>query len=308
PGKNSAAVAELTIGLLISLDRRIPDNVADAREGRWNKTAYGGAAGLRGRTLGVIGLGNIGTRVSEHALSLGMSVIAWSRSLTDGRASELGVRWARHRLQVAEEADAVTWHVAATEETRGMADRTFFEHMKDDALFINTTRSSVVDESALRWALDEKGIRAALDVLSSEPSAKAGSFEHPLAVHPSVYVTHHIGASTQQAQTATSEEVARIVTVYDETGHAPNCVNLEEHSPATHVLTVRHLDRVGVLAAVLDQVRKAGWNVQEMENLVFSGAGAACARIRFDGDARGDVLSLIEDHPDVLAVSMIELT
>jgi D-3-phosphoglycerate dehydrogenase len=307
PGKNSAAVAELTIGLLLALDRRIPDNVQEAREGRWNKTTYARAAGVRGRTLGVIGLGSIGLMVAKFGQALGMSVIAWSRSLTEATADELGVLRKDDPLLVAGEADAVTLHVAATEETRGLAGRRFFEQMKEGALFINTTRGSVVDEEALRWALDHRSIKAALDVMQGEPATKAGTFEHPLADHPSVYFTHHIGASTQQAQEAIAAEAVRIIMTYDESGYAPNCVNLERHSPATHLLTVRHLDKIGVLAAVLDEVRKAEWNVQEMENLIFAGARAACARIRFDGHPRSDVAGRIEDHPDVLAVSLISL-
>lgn len=307
PGKNSAAVAELTIGLLLALDRRIPGNVLEAREGRWNKVAYAKAAGLRGRTLGVIGLGSIGSMVASLGRGLGMTVIAWSRSLTEARAAELGIIRKQDPLQVARDADAVTLHVAATAETHALADRRFFEQMKDGALFINTTRSSVVDEEALRWALDEKGIKAALDVMDGEPAAKTGAFDHPLAEHPGIYFTHHIGASTRQAQEAIAEEAVRIVVRYDETGDPPNCVNIEQHSPATHLLTVRHFDRIGVLAAVLDEVRKAEWNVQEMENLIFAGAIAACARIRFDGEPRDDVVRGIEDHPDVLAVSLIAL-
>ncbi len=307
PGKNAAAVAELTIGLLLALDRRIPDNVLDARAGRWNKAAYAKAAGLRGRTLGVIGLGNVGTLVARQARALGMTVIAWSRSLTPDRAAALDLIHKDHPLAVARAADAVTLHVAATSDTKHLADRPFFEQMKEGALFINTTRSSVVDEEALRWAVDEKGVRAALDVMDGEPSEKSGPFEHALAGHPAIYFTHHIGASTRQAQEAVSAEAARVILQFDETGNPPNCVNIEEHSPATHLLTVRHLDRVGVLAEVLDEIRKADWNVQEMENLIFAGAKAACARIRIDGVMREEVVRRIEDHPHVLAVSLIAL-
>ena len=304
PGKNAAAVAELTIGLLLALDRRIPDNARDAREGRWNKASFGKAAGLRGRVLGVIGMGNVGRSVASLGRSLGMSVMAWSRSLTPERATELGVVYRESLLQIAEGSDAVTLHVAAAPGTEALINRRFFEHMKDGAYFINTSRSTVVDESALRWALDVKEIRAALDVMEGEPAGKTGVFEHALAGHPGVYFTHHIGASTLQAQDATASEAARIVIQYGENNRTNHCVNLMTHSPATHLLTVRHLDRVGVLAAVLDLVRKANWNVQEMENLVFAGAKAACAYIRFDGVWNPGIVRRIEDHPDVLAASV----
>ncbi|RMF61982.1 MAG: hydroxyacid dehydrogenase, partial [Bacteroidetes bacterium] len=307
PGKNAAAVAELTLGLILALDRSIPDNVLDARNGVWNKAKYAKAAGVKGRTLGVIGTGNIGQEVIRRARAFDMNVIAWSRSLTDEKAAALGVRRMASPLDVAREADIVTLHVAATPETKHLADAAFFEAMKPGAFFINTTRSSVVDEEALRKALDEKGIRAGLDVMSNEPAVKEGTFSHPLAGHPNVYMTHHIGASTEQAQEAIAQEAVRVVNTYAETGEVPNCVNIADHSPATHQLTVRHLDRVGVLAAVLDEMRKAGWNVQEMQNLVFAGARAACAYITFDGEPNEATVERIAAHPDVLAVSLIAL-
>jgi D-3-phosphoglycerate dehydrogenase / 2-oxoglutarate reductase len=307
PGKNAAAVAELTLGLMLAADRAIPDNVIDARNGVWNKGLYGKAKGLKGRTLGVIGLGNIGIAVIRGAKALGMRTIAWSRSLTDERADALGVERRTSPLEVAAEADVVSLHVASTSDTRHLANAEFFDVMKDGALFINTTRSSVVDEDALRRALDEKNIRAALDVFEGEPSGKDGSFSHPLASHERVYITHHIGASTEQAQDETAEEAVRIIAEYRDYGRVPNCVNIAELTPATHMLTVRHLDRVGVLAAVLDEVRKAHWNVQEMENLIFAGAQAACARIRFDGNDDEDTVERIRNHPDVLAASVLKL-
>lgn len=308
PGKNSAAVAELTIGLLLALDRSIPDNVIDARNGHWDKKKYSKADGLRGRKLGLIGLGSIGTLVAEMAQGLGMQVIAWSRSLTDDRAASLGIQRKMSPLDVAAEADVVSLHVASNAETRHLANRVFFESMKPGAFFINTTRGAVVDEEALVWALQEKGIRAGLDVFNNEPEGKQGPFEHPLHSHPGVYITHHIGASTMQAQEAIAAEAGRVILTYAEEGYVPNCVNMATHSQATHMLTVRHLDKVGVLAVVLDEMRKAGWNVQEMENLVFSGAKAACARIRFDGQPSDGVLDSIRNHSDVLAVSLTEIT
>ena len=305
PGKNAAAVAELTIGLMLALDRAIPDNVIEARNGRWEKGKFSKASGLKGRTLGIIGLGGIGTLVAKFAQALQMRVVVWSRSLTDARAAELGIERREDPLSVAAEADYVTLHVAATADTRHLAGRKFFEVMKEGAGFINTTRGSVVDEDALRWAVESRGIRAALDVMEGEPTGKAAEFSHPLANAEGVYFTHHIGASTEQAQDETASEAARIVSVYRETGRVANCINLAEQSPATMLLTVRHLDRVGVLASVLDEIRKANWNVQEMENLVFEGAQAACARIQVDGPADPSVVERIRGLDNILAASLL---
>ncbi len=307
PGQNAVAVAELTLGLLVALDRRIPDNVLDARAGRWNKKAYAQADGLKGRTLGVVGVGHIGEAVIRRARACEMAVVAWSRSLTDARATALGVTRCASPEAVAARADAVTLHVAATPATRHLAGRAFFEAMREGAFFLNTTRASVVDEEALAWALEAKGLRAALDVVSGEPPAKEAAFAHPLAQHPRVYLTHHIGASTQQAQDATAEEAARVVLAFDATGDVPHCVNLAAQTEATHVLTVRHRDQVGVLAGVLDAVRRLEWNIQEMDNRIFAGGEAAVATLRIDGDPTGDALADIEACEGVLAVSVSAL-
>jgi D-3-phosphoglycerate dehydrogenase len=219
----------------------------------------------------------------------------------------MGVGWRSTPMEVAADADIVTLHVAATPDTKHLANRAFFEAMSDGALFINTTRASVVDEEALAWAVDIKDLRVGLDVMVGEPSQKEGDFAHPLAGHPNVYMTHHIGASTQQAQNATAQEAARVVTTYDETGSVPNCVNLATQTPATHQITGRHRDKVGVLAAVLDEMRRVGWNIQEMDNLIFEGAQAASASIRFVGEPDDETLRRIENHDDVFAVTMIKL-
>ncbi|MFN3596254.1 MAG: NAD(P)-dependent oxidoreductase [Rubricoccaceae bacterium] len=307
PGKNAAAVAELAFGLILALDRRIPDNVAEARAGRWDKAGFSKARGLRGRTLGLLGLGSIGREMVARARAFGMPVVAWSRSLTPEAAEALGVAYAATPEDVARAADVVSVHVASTPQTRGLCGEAFFAAMRPGAYFVNTARDACVDEAAMARALDEKGLRVATDVPAGEPQAKTGAFAHPLAQHPYFYVTHHIGASTDEATEAIGAEATRLLLVYAETGRVENDVNLARQTPATHLLTVRHLDRVGVLAAVLDLVRQAGWNVQEMENLVFAGAEAACARLRFDGEPDDDVLDAIERLPDVLAASVLAL-
>lgn len=307
PGKNASAVAELTMGLIIAMDRRIPENVAEARAGRWDKKRFASAQGLRGRTLGLIGLGNIGRGVAERARGFGMKVVAWSRSLTPETAAELNVEHAGSPIEVAERADIVSLHVASTPDTKHLVDADFLAAMKSGAQLINTTRAPVVDEEAVLHAIDDKGICFATDVPSGEPPSKQAPFEDPLAAHPNVYITHHIGASTKQATEATGLEAARVILEYEATGRVANSINLADHSPATHLLTVRHLDRVGVLARVLDVVRKAELNVQEMENLIFEGAEAACARIRFDGPMDEGVLADIQAVPDVLHATVLPL-
>ena len=305
PGKNAAAVAELAFGLILSLDRRIPDNVIAAREGRWDKKGFASARGLRGRTLGLIGLGNIGREMAARARAFGMPVVAWSRSLTAESAAALGVRRAETPAEVARQSDVLSVHVASTPETAGLVNAELLAELPDGAALINTSRAEVVDEDAVAEAVRSGRLRYATDVPAGEPAAKTGDFAHPLA--EAVYITHHVGASTDEATEAIGQEAARVILTYAETGRVENGVNLADQSPATHLLTVRHLDRVGVLAGVLGEVREAGWNVQEMENLVFAGAEAACARIRFDGtpdDATLDRIRAVEHVINATAIAL----
>jgi len=282
PGKNAIAVAELAWGLILSCDRRIPDQTADLRVARWNKKDYGVARGLFGRTLGVIGLGPIGLAVIERAHAFGMPVIAWSRSLTPERAREIGVDCAETLLDLASRADIVSLHVPGGAGTRKLVDREFVAAMKPGAYLINTSRGSVVDEEALQWGIAERKLRAGLDVFDGEPKAATAEFDCAVARSPGVYGTHHVGASTDQAQTAIALEAVRIIRHFRATGAVLHCVNRAVKSPATCLLTVRHRNRPGVLAQVFQVLSEARINVEEMENVIYEGALAASARIQLD--------------------------
>jgi len=308
PGKNAVAVAELAFALLLALDRRVADNVIQLREGRWNKKEFSKARGLYGRTLGLVGTGQIGREMVARARAFGMNVIAWSRSLTEEAAAELGVERRESPREVARDADVVSVHVALKPETRGLINSDFFDAMRDGAYFVNTARGEVVDEEALRRAMREKNIRAGLDVYASEPAGAAGEFTDDIAREPNLYGTHHIGASTDQAQEAIAAETVRIITTFKETGRVPNVVNLAARSPATHTLVVRHRDRPGVLASVLGPLRAASINVQEMENIVFEGAEAAVARINLDAAPPSDTLDKLKaENDDIIELSLLEI-
>jgi D-3-phosphoglycerate dehydrogenase len=305
PGKNAIAVAELTWGLILSLDRRIPDGVADLRKGVWNKSAYGKARGLFGRTLGIVGLGSIGREVALRARAFGMPMVAWSRSLTPEAAQPLGITSLPSPVEVAARADVVTVHLALKPETRELLGHDFFAAMRPGALFVNTARAEVVDESALAVAVRGKGVRAAVDVFNGEPTGGTGSVSSPLFQEPGLYGTHHIGASTEQAQDAIAEETVRIVLTFAASGRVPNCVNIARRTPATHLLMVRHLDRVGVLARVFGALKDASINAQQTENVVFDGAVAAVARIQLDREPSVATLTAIRaGGPDILELSV----
>src|SRR5512132_2808548 len=245
PGKNSLAVAELAFGLILALDRRIPDNVADLRAGKWNKKEYSKARGLHGRTLGIIGFGNIGQEMARRAQAFGMHIAIWS---------EIGVEVDRSGLpvdmpllvrlrpssgfpvepfaevcntpeEVAEKSDVLTVHVAANDRTRKMINANVLGRLKPGSFFVNTARGEVVDYDALALAVKERDLRVALDVYGKEPTSAQGEFSDPIVQLPNVYGTHHIGASTDQAQEAIATETVRVLKSYIETGRVLNVVN-----------------------------------------------------------------------------------
>lgn len=309
PGKNAIAVAELTLGLILALDRRIPDSVAELRAGRWNKKEFSKAKGLCGATLGLIGYGNIGQEVARRALAFGLRVVVWSRRFADGRVKpDLPIEVLASAEAVAEAADIVSVHLALSKETRGFLGASFFEKMKPGASFVNTARGEVVDYAALEAAVKTRGIRAGLDVFPGEPAGGTAEFVTPIAALPHVYGTHHVGGSTDQAQEAIAAETVRVITAYMQTGKVPNVVNLAKVTPASHMLVVRHRDRPGVLAHVFDHLRGAGINVQETENIVFDGAEAAIARINLDAAPSDAVTAAVKaGNADILDLRVVPL-
>ena len=324
PGKNAIAVAELAFALMLALDRRVPDNVADLRAGRWNKKDYSKADGLYGRTLGLLGVGNIGREMIRRAAGFGLNVVLWSRRfdggnrlIIDEEARELGIETALRQVtvavapspaDVAGRADILSVHLALDAQTRGIVDRAVLGRLRPGATFINTARGELLDEDALAWAVRERGLRVGLDVFAGEPAAAQAAFAPALMTLPGVYGTHHIGASTTQAQEAIAAETVRIIRTYKETGRVPNVVNLATRTPATHMLVVRHRDRPGVLAHVFDHLREANLNVQETENIVFEGAEAAVARINLDGSPSAPVCDRIKaGNSDVLDLQVVEI-
>lgn len=307
PGKNAIAVAELTLGLILSLDRFIPDAVRESGEGHWNKAAYSKAEGLYGRTLGILGLGQIGLEVASRAKAFGMDVIAWSRSLTEERAAMLGIRRAKTPEEVASNVDILSLHLALAPETKGLVSSAFLSKMKKGALLVNTSRAEVVDESALAEACKNGHLRAALDVIRDEPSAKEGPFESPLQKVPGLYITHHIGASTRQAQLAVAAEAARVAREFVREGRVENWINRCDESDSPWKLVVRHYDRPGVIANVMTELKQDGINAQEVQNVIFDGKKTACCTIQLDSEPSGQILYRIRGRKDeVISADLIE--
>jgi D-3-phosphoglycerate dehydrogenase len=306
PGKNSQAVAELAFGLILACDRRIPDNVISYREGQWRKKEFSRSRGLHGRTLGLVGLGHIAQAMIPVARAFGMHVAAFSRWMTAETAAALNIGRATSMEELAALSDVVSVHVALTPETRGSIGDAFFAATKPGFILVNTSRAEVVDQAALLRALD-RGVWAGLDVFEGEPSFGEGEFRGPLTDHPNAYVTHHIGASTEQAQEAIALETVRIVDEYRSSGNAPNVVNITKAGNASHLLIVRHLDRVGVLAHVLGILKDEGINVQEMENIVLGGAKSAIAQISVDQMPSPNALLGMKMNPNVFDASVFPI-
>lgn len=306
PGRNAAAVAELTMGLLLAVDRRIVDGTVDLRAGRWNKKAYSVARGLLGSTMGILGLGSIGLEVAQRARAFGIEVLVLEKP---DRSPDVQARMEDLRIETVESldellprCDIVSVHLPSKSSTAGLVDRSFLARMKPGSILLNTSRGELVDEDALLEALEDKGIRAGLDVYADEPGSGTGEWTSRLAQHPHVVGTHHIGASTQQAQDAIADGVVEIIDAFVQ-GETPNCVNLTPSRIGSATLTIRHLDRVGVLAHVLDRLSQDRLNVEHMQNRIFRGGDAAVATIDVGGPLSEDLLADLDALPDVFGVS-----
>ena len=303
PGKNAIAVAELTMGLILALDRQLPEAIGDLRNGRWRKKTYSKGQGLFGRTLGIVGFGAIAREVASRARAFGLELLVCSRSLTDAAAELHDVQRASLD-ELLRRSDIVSLHVPYSKQTHHLIDAAALDTMKPGALLIHTARGGVVDDAALAKAVAAGRVRAALDVFEDEPAGAEEEYRSPLLELPGVYGTPHIGASTEQAQLATVDEVVRIVATYLQTGGVPNCCNLEAGRPACWTVVVRHRDRVGILAGVLAALREENLNVQEMQNVVFQGSEAASATITLEREPSRALLEALRGQDDILAVDV----
>jgi len=307
PGQNSVAVAELAMGLILSLDRYIADNVSSFRDGNWNKAAYSKADGIFGKTLGIIGTGQIGQELIKRARAFGMPVVAWSRSLTPQKAEKLKIQRAASIQEVAESCDVLSIHLAQNDQTRGIISKEVLAKLKDGACVINTSRAGVIDEDALFEELSSGRLKAGLDVISDEPEFKQGEFTSRFQDLENAYVTHHIGASTQQAQLAVARDAVDIVRGYAKEGHVRNWLNHCKQTDAPWQLVVRHFDKPGVIANVMSELKEAKINAQELTNVIFDGKKTACCTIQLDARPSDNIMQSIRTRQDeVISATLIE--
>ncbi|MDG2300205.1 MAG: NAD(P)-dependent oxidoreductase [Acidimicrobiales bacterium] len=309
PGRNAAAVAELTFALLLAIDRQIVEGAIDLRKGVWNKKSYAAADGIMGKTIGIIGLGGIGLSVAERAKAFGLSVIGQRKNGrspgVEQRIRQIGIRLTDSLEDLVAQSDVISVHVPFNQETIGLVDEALLRKFKDGAILINTSRGEIVDEPALIKVMQERGIRAGLDVFCNEPASAESSIVSELASHPSVVGSHHIGASTSQASKAIADGVVDAILSF-ENGDPLNCVNQAPAGEGTSQVRVRHLDRVGVLASVLSTLRAADLNVQNMDNRVFRGKKAAVASIEVVGPVPLGLYDELIALEHVLGVSLLD--
>lgn len=307
PGKNAIAVAELAMGMILALDRRIVDATIELRAGRWEKSKYANARGVFGRRIGIAGLGAVGREVVARARVFGLDVVAWSRSLTQAKAQRMDVGHARTLEDLAARSDIFTVHLPLTAQTRGIIGRKVIDALPEGATFINTASSDLVDGDALEEAVVKKNLRVGLDVFPGEPDSVSAPYELRILGRGIVYGTPHIAASTEQAQRAIALETARIVRAFLTEEDVPNVVNICATSPARYAIVLRMLDKVGVLANTLSVLKRHGINIEEISNTVFEGAHATCTKMRVSGRPSDACLKEIAVFDEVLHVDVVSL-
>ncbi len=299
PGKNSIAVAELAIGLMISLDRRIAHNVIDFRAGKWNKGEYSKAQGFFGKTLAIVGYGAIGKEVAKRAHSLGMHIYAKDIAPIDDE----GVIVFTDFEKVLPIADVISIHLPQTPDTKNLFDDKMFGLIKKGAILINTSRAGVINEEALIKAVKEKNLKVGLDVFSGEPEDKAGPVSSKLQELENVYVTHHIGASTEQAQDAVAEETIKIILSYKNCGGILHWVNKAKVSSAHYQLIVKHYNKPGVLFSVFELLKEGDINIEDVQNVIFDNGLVACCTMNLKLPATPEMLERIGNNKNVLFYS-----
>ena len=262
-----------------------------------------------GKTIGIIGLGGIGLSVAERAKAFGLRVIGQRKSgrspETEQRIRQIGIRLTDTVEELVATSDIISVHVPFNEKTMSLVDEELLRSFKDKAILLNTSRGEIIDEPALIQAMNERGIRAGLDVFCDEPASGESTIISTLASHPSVVGSHHIGASTMQASKAIASGVVDAIAGF-ESGNPLNCVNEAPSGEGTSQVRVRHLDRVGVLASVLSTLRAADLNVQYMDNRVFNGKKAAVASIEVVGAVPIGLYDELVSLEHVLGVSLLD--
>ncbi len=272
PAGNTISTAELSFTMLLNLARKVPQAHGSMVAGKWDRKLFQGIE-LAGKTLGVLGMGRIGTEVARRAIAFGMRVVGYDPFLTEARAKALGVELASDLDVVYREADFISVHMPVTEQTKGMLNTAAFSKMKPGVRIVNCARGEIIAENDLLVALESGKVAAAgLDVFIAEPLA----VDHPFRKHPNIILTPHLGASSEEAQEKCGIEVAEVITGYLLTGEVRNAVNLPYLDAKTYEEVKPYLllgEKIGRLLAQLapPQVDRLhvtyGGKAQELPNI-----------------------------------------
>jgi D-3-phosphoglycerate dehydrogenase / 2-oxoglutarate reductase len=253
PGGNTVTTAELSFTMLLSLARKVPQAHASMVAGKWDRKLYQGAE-LMGKTLGVLGMGRIGTEVAKRAIAFGMRVIAYDPYLTEDRARAIGAEFAASLDAVYLAADFITVHMPVTPETKHMLNAAAFAKMKPGVRIVNCARGEIIEENDLIAALESNKVAgAALDVYAVEPLPA----DHPYRKQPNLILTPHLGASTNEAQEKCGIEVAEVIAGYLLTGEVRNAVNLPFLDAKTYEQVKPYLPLGEALGKLLAQLTPA---------------------------------------------------
>jgi len=250
PAGNTLSTAELSFAMLLNLARKVPQAHASMAGGKWDRKQFQGTE-LAGKTLGVLGMGRIGSEVAKRAVAFGMKVFAYDPFLTEARALAIGVELVQEVDALYRVADFITIHMPATEETKGMLDAAAFAKMKPGVRLVNAARGEIINEVDLVAALESgKVAGAALDVFVKEPLPE----DHPFRKFAQVILTPHLAASTKEAQIKCGIEVAEVITGYLLTGEVRNAVNLPYLDAKTYEEVKPYLTLGEKLGSLLGQL------------------------------------------------------
>lgn len=304
PDQHATAIAELTFGLILALDRRIVENTIALREGRWTRTELADARGLAGRTLGIVGYGTVGRVVARRARAFEMKVIAWSPALAPARPPDPDIELCNYPRELARRAEIVTVHPADDAIRLPLVDAEFLAALQPGAYLVHVGAPGAADEAALIQAIEQRQLRVAVDACGPEPLADQSRYRCRVCELPGVVGTQRVATLTQQAREATADEVVHIVRSFLVSGEVLNCINLCDRSPAVWQLVVRVRDQVGAIASILDTIRADGINAEEITNRVFIGAKAASCTIALNERPSTEALEALRALPSVLHLEL----
>ena len=305
PYKDAFAVAELTLGLLLALDRRVLHSAAALREGVPEEPAPTAALGLAGRTLGMMGFGPVEQEIAKRAQAFDMKLLAWSAALTPELAAERSIEFCAWPRELARQSDMVTIYAPPQRADELLIDAEFLRSMRPGAYIVYVGHPAALDQEALAEVAKERKLRVAYDISAPQlPGSDTGRFKSRLQAIPEVIGTYRLADRTQQAYEATADEVVRVIREFLVAGNILNCVNLLERSPAKWQLLLRLRDVVGVIASIMAHIRDDGINAEEINSRVLLGAQAGWCVIALDERPSSETLDAIRELDGVLHLEL----